>query len=616
MGRGWFFVCLFLTLCLAGLTYCSLAVYWPKFSRAEVFFAECAREMLVTQNFVTPLYHKQPFFDKPILVYWLIIAMFKVFGITHLAARVPSIVAALGTIAVTCGAGAALFSRRAGIFAGSMLATSFLFLSFAALCMSDMLLVFFDTLTLTLMYLGMRSEKRRDLLWVLSALSMGLAFLTKGPVGIVLPVLAMITFLGLTKWLKMVKPKHVIYALLIIALVASPWFIAAYFSNGSNAIMYFFLHENLQRFAGSTYDAGKPFWYTIGSLFYGFAPWSVFLPFAFLGFIHSYRNNGTNTEAAAPSKGKGRSKQAAPQTFAPTPLEGSLFLWVWLVIAVGFFCFSRGKCDYYTLPAYPAAAILAGSYLDSKWQSLIVKAILMIFAVAFLIVGGASGIVLHSMTVGTQGLWWLIPSALVVAGFVALYLSFANRPGACYALSATSICLVIILSALQIMPTVSSKVPIDKYAKLIANGASDTKIGVDKSLHSWVDEITFQTGRHPVVLNSNQEIQQFLGSTANSIILVPKNLLGAVPDSVRSTVKILSEDTVITHSLTPGFAIERLGKLTDPIPVVLGSVGAGPCPARGRSEAPPRAEKGHSIGSSAVSPLSASEVWQDGGTKR
>src|SRR3990167_6238690 len=96
-----FLVSLLLILCLAASLYVVLAANWLKFSRAEVFFAECAREMLAKSNFVTPLYHGQPFFDKPILMYWLILSTFKTLGVSHLVARLPSILAALGTITAT-----------------------------------------------------------------------------------------------------------------------------------------------------------------------------------------------------------------------------------------------------------------------------------------------------------------------------------------------------------------------------------------------------------------------------------------------------------------------------------------------------------------------------------
>jgi 4-amino-4-deoxy-L-arabinose transferase-like glycosyltransferase len=155
-----------------------------------------------------------------------------------------------------------------------------MYFSFSALCMSDMLLVMFDVLTLTCLYAGMQSEERRGLFWFLASVSLGLAFLTKGPVGIVLPVLSTLAFMTLTGQLKKLKPKYVLTGLITALLIASPWFIAAYNANGWSALVYFFVHENVQRFAGTAYDAHRPAWYTLVSLFTGFAPWSVFLPLA------------------------------------------------------------------------------------------------------------------------------------------------------------------------------------------------------------------------------------------------------------------------------------------------------------------------------------------------
>ncbi len=151
---------------------------------------------------------------------------------------------------------------------------------------------------------------------------------------------------------------------------------AAYQANGMNALVYFFIHENVERFAGSAYDAGRPFWHVIASLFLGFAPWSVFLPMAGIQFL-----------------------QREHETVDPEVKNSSLFLWLWIVISVGFFCFSHGKCDYYTLPAYPAAALLCGHWVSERMQNagLFIRMIMAIFACAFLFAGIASCALLPSM---------------------------------------------------------------------------------------------------------------------------------------------------------------------------------------------------------------------------
>src|SRR6185369_10442277 len=89
---------LLLVVAVAGAMYLTLAASSVHFSRAESYFAESVREMIKGSNWITPLYHGSAFMDKPILQYWLILASFKSFGISHFAARVPTIIASLLTI--------------------------------------------------------------------------------------------------------------------------------------------------------------------------------------------------------------------------------------------------------------------------------------------------------------------------------------------------------------------------------------------------------------------------------------------------------------------------------------------------------------------------------------
>jgi 4-amino-4-deoxy-L-arabinose transferase-like glycosyltransferase len=323
--------------------YLALGGNWLKFSRAEVFFSECGREMLAQGNMITPLYHGQPFFDKPILTYWLIIASFKTLGVSHLAARLPSIFAALGTIGITAGA-ASWISRTSGrgenrvaLLSAMILGSSFMFLSFAYLCMSDMLLVLFDTITMCLLFAGTVRQERRDWLFWFASVSAGFAFLIKGPVGVVLPVLAFLIYLVLTGQLNLLKPRHFLFGIATVAAVSFPWFFSAYQANGSWSLAYFFFRENVQRFAGATYDTHKPVWFMVQSLFLGFLPWSVLIPPVLWSF--------------------------AKQIRLGTACHPQVFLWTWVATVTAFFSFSRGKIDYYELPVYPALAILMALYL-------------------------------------------------------------------------------------------------------------------------------------------------------------------------------------------------------------------------------------------------------------
>lgn len=540
--------------CLLAL-YVSLALGWNKFSRAEVFFAECAREMLVLNNWVTPLYQGKPFFDKPILVYWLILCMYKLFGVAHLTARIPSIIAALATTALTAVATKNLALKnkdKAGIAAAVCTGSSFMFLSFAYNCMSDIWLVLFDTITLVLLYRGAADESKRTSYFMLASGSMGLAFITKGPIGIVLPAAAFAAYLLCTGRLKIIKPMHVLAGGAIATLIAVPWFFAAYKANGSWALAYFFIRENFQRYAGSTYDTHKPVWFMLVSLITGFLPWSIFLPATLKNFISDLKN-----ERAA----------ATEITVAPSGnAQRQLYLWIWIAVVVGFFSFSRGQCDYYVLPAYPAAACLIGLYIaESSGKSATVAATI---AGGALLLAGLAAPPILSIATGHQPLesFWILPAALIVCGALALVTACSRQLLASMTALFGAICLAGIGFAFQVLPSLSALQPLDLFATDMRATPAFMRIGVHKALGHWVDELTFQAERNPVDLTGTADIERFF-LQGPGIALIPKaDFEAAVAHSEKlraMRLSVLEDLKVCLHPLTPGYVYKHNGNLPD-----------------------------------------------------
>ena len=302
--------------------------------RAEIYFLDGARSMVERADWLVPYYRGEPFFDKPPLTYWLMALAFGVLGTSPGAARVVPAVAALGVLASTLWLGVLLFGRRTALFGAVVLATSLAFAVFGRVAMSDMLLALWSTLAAALAVRATRDGSGYAVVALGAVL--GLGFLTKGPVAVVFPGLAVVLLLveNRSRLGRLVSPKALLAGLVLAPLIGLSWFVAVYLRLGSGPLEYFFLRENLARFAGETYDSGRsPFFYVATYLAEGL-PWSLFLPLA----IRRWRRaEGTDRRA-----------------------QGLLVLWVGLMLVP--LSVSRGKIDYYLLPLYPALSLLIGRF--------------------------------------------------------------------------------------------------------------------------------------------------------------------------------------------------------------------------------------------------------------
>lgn len=547
---------------IAASAYLALAFGWPKFSRAEVFFAECVREMIQTDNLVTPLYHGTPFFDKPILSYWQILCSYNLFGISHWSARIPSVLCAVGTLAVTAVATAKIFGPRAGTLAAAVLASSFMFLSFANLCMSDMGLVFFDTLTLTLLYgattcaarakfqRGLSSPhqlsdaSRANIFFWTAALSAGLGFLTKGPVGIALPGLAYVLYLTITRQWNVIRPlTHILPCLAIMLLATAPWFFAAFRENGAGALTYFFIRENLQRFAGSTYDTHRPIWFMVTSLFSGFLPWSIFLPFAFAQSLRKWKLDFNSQES-----------------------KKHLFLWLWIATVTIFFSLSRGKIDYYVLPVYPAAAALIGAYLTdvSDRKTKLAKTVATVLALAFTICGAAAFAIFPSVNGLANPLeWFATPCVLTFGGLGMLWCIRKQELRKSFKLVFVTVCVAAIAVSMQLFPWITDRQAVLSYVPAIKASSDETKIGMHAAVNNWIDEVLFQTGREPMPLKDAAMAGHLLSAPAPAMVLIPESDFNGLAADVKAVSRVREKRPFIKRSLNPGYFLSNMGKVSD-----------------------------------------------------
>lgn len=300
-------------------------------------YAEIAREMAITGDWVTPTLHYVKYFDKPPLLYWSTAALFRTFGESEGVARMVSAAAGVVTVCITFVLGRSMFGPRAGLMAAIMLATSPLFFLFSQALTTDMLLTACMTATLAALW-GARRHPG-GLLWpTLAAVFAALGVLAKGLVALVLPGgVALLFLVGMGDWSalrRLLRPTPI----MAFTLVAVPWFIAVSWVN-PEFVEYFFVKQHFERF--STASVGHPegpFFY-VPVLLAGALPWTAFVPGALWrgGFRAAYR------ELRSEDRG---------------------FLLLWAVVVLVFFTAARAKLPAYILPAFPALALLSAGCLD------------------------------------------------------------------------------------------------------------------------------------------------------------------------------------------------------------------------------------------------------------
>jgi 4-amino-4-deoxy-L-arabinose transferase-like glycosyltransferase len=319
--------------------------------------------MVETGDWLVPRYQGEPFFDKPVLAYWLMAAAFEALGgPSPGAARLVPALAALGVVVATARLGLRLFGPRPALAAAVVLSTTLTFVAFGRIAMSDMLLTLWTTLAVALGARMLWRAEGRPAGGVVVALGavLGLGFATKGPVAWLMAGIPLVLLWWPRRHERLPASAGALAlgaaALLVLA---GGWFVAVYGRLGPEPLSYFFLRENLERFAGEAYDVGRPFWYYPPAYLLTGLPWSLLL---------------------VPALARTRRDDA------------SSVLAAWIGLAFVLLSLSRGKLDYYLLPLYPAIALLVGRWLtlhtwtrfDRGWGRLA----LLLSAVGFSAVAG------------------------------------------------------------------------------------------------------------------------------------------------------------------------------------------------------------------------------------
>lgn len=319
-----------------------LVTWWASglFDLDEGFYGAVTAEMLQRGDFITPYYNGQPWFEKPILLYWLAAPFMKVFGI-WIGPRIPAVLCTIA-LYVLCSKFA---KRHLGEWQARhvvyCLGTSLLVLALGRLMMTDALLNLFLTGAFLSFWDHLNPSETSNLKPQTSILKvglfLGLGVLAKGPVALLLfAPIATLTYYQNPE-LRPGFKRGLLPAIAVLIATVSTWYVPCYFANRDAFVQKFLIEQNLNRFTGG--DAahslglkGLPFYIPI--LLIAVIPW---------GF----------TEAAK-----------IWRTKTATPLNRYLFTWATTIFI--FFTISSAKLPHYVLPVIAPLALLTANSLATR----------------------------------------------------------------------------------------------------------------------------------------------------------------------------------------------------------------------------------------------------------
>jgi 4-amino-4-deoxy-L-arabinose transferase-like glycosyltransferase len=322
-----------LLLAVAGCIFFAWLGRLPLLEPDEGRNAEVAREMLASGDWLIPHFDSLPYLDKPPVFFWSVAMAFKLMGFHEWAARAPSALLALATLLLVWFLARTMFSEVAGIRAGMVFATCPLVIAFSRLVIFDMMLTFLVAVAMTSFWLAEASDFRSARFDVSLFAALGVATLTKGPVGFLLPLLCVLVYEAVRRNLSDLKRLRWGLGAAIFSAAVLPWFIAVSVRHPEFP-RYALWQETLARFTMDQAHRRGGLLYYLPIYLGGVFPWSLLLLFAGWNRLKRWKELRLDENRSA------------------------VFLLVWAGVTFLFFSISRSQLPAYFLPATIPLSIL------------------------------------------------------------------------------------------------------------------------------------------------------------------------------------------------------------------------------------------------------------------
>jgi len=307
-------------------------------------YADIGARMAASGEWVTPRFNGLRYLEKPPLLYWLIASTYRLAGPSEWGAHLWPALAGIAGVAMAYAIGRETFGAHVGALAGLTLATTIGYFVYARVVSTDLLFADFLALALLAFLRGYRGHGRG---WsLLFYVSIGLAVMAKGVIGLLLPGLIIVGFLSLTRDLSALKRLGLWWGIPLALAIALPWHLIVALRH-EEFFSFYVVDNHVLRFLGrrAFVEDDVPlsfpaFLFVTVTLF---GPWSIFLPAALREAARRFRESTAESQAL-------------------------LFLLLWGGLIIFFFALSPLKLEHYGLPAFPALAVLIGKYWRDSSQ--------------------------------------------------------------------------------------------------------------------------------------------------------------------------------------------------------------------------------------------------------
>ncbi|MEW6209892.1 MAG: glycosyltransferase family 39 protein [Acidobacteriota bacterium] len=399
----------------------------------EPRYAEVAREMFATGDYITPRLAGCLWFEKPALLYWMAASAYGLFGVDEFAARFPSALTALIAVLFTYYALSRAVSHSLGLVSALALATCGLFIGYARAATTDMVMAAMMTVAFLSAFLFSVTGRRWQ--WILCWAAVGAAVLAKGLVAIVFAIAILVIYFFIAGQLKTIGWRRWLVGLAVMTAVAALWYGPVTAKHGWEFINKFIIEHHFERYLTEKHAHPQPVYYYLLVAPAGLLPWTFFLIPA-IGRIRRLRLREDRRDRLA------------------------AFAWVWAGVMMIFFSFSGSKLPGYILPAMPALVIIVGLEIERVWREergRVLEAALWLTALLVVAIGAALAIYLRREAISIIGLQWALYLMSIAVGLTAVFLLAFRRRRAFIMAGAATVLAAVMAAAILLLPVMSER---------------------------------------------------------------------------------------------------------------------------------------------------------------